>query len=93
MLVIPKLTYESNRKAAQVASEPREANNIQPDRRSPPGGMDRMSSVGYMSMQSTPGRSSFLESTRNRHSNSIAPPVDKGLDRSHVQERTQSELR
>ena len=51
MLVIPKLTYEANRRAAQISSEPREPNNIQPEKRSGLGGMDRMSSVGYMSMQ------------------------------------------
>ena len=37
MLVIPKLTFEANRRAAQMASEPREGNNIQPDKRSPLG--------------------------------------------------------
>ena len=33
MIVIPKLTYEANRKAASKAGEPREYNNILPEKR------------------------------------------------------------
>ena len=86
MLVIPKLSYESNRKAAVHAMQPRENNNIQPDQPLLAGKMDHVRDQGYTSMHShNTGRNSF-------RSGSLAPPVANRSALGGFHERTHSEF-
>ena len=53
MIVVPKLQYESTRKAAKSFSSPKEINNIKPAAMTPMRErMPGMGMAGYMSMQS-----------------------------------------
>ena len=49
MIVVPKLQFESTRRAAKEFSSPKEINNIKPAALTPM--RERMGLAGYMSMQ------------------------------------------
>ena len=52
MLVIPKLSYEANRRQAKDALRPREANNIQPNKRDVPYPSNPQQEMEYVSIHS-----------------------------------------
>ena len=65
MIVVPKLQFESTRRAAKEFSSPKEINNIEPAALTPM--RERMGLAGYMSMQSGSPANRFMSNTRNRH--------------------------
>ena len=88
MIVVPKLQFESTRRAAKEFSSPKEINNIKPAAAMTPM-RERIGLAGYMSMQSGSSSNRFMSNTRNRHQGTV-PVLEKKVSK---QERTQSELR